>query len=148
MNVQLQVEPDLAAAEFVDVLRRSTLAERRPVDDGERIERMLRNSDLIVTARDDAGRLVGVSRAVSDFGYCVYVSDLAVDVACQGLGIGRQLLARTHAAAGPGTTLILIAAPKARSYYPHIGMEQHDSCWIIRPQESQSEGSALPFPDP
>lgn len=136
-QVRFGLEPDLGVIEFVDVLRRSTLAERRPVDDLERVERMLSNSDLIVTARDAAGRLLGVSRAVSDFGYCVYVSDLAVDSACQRLGLGRKLLQRTHAAAGPDTTLILIAAPEARSYYPHIGMEHHDSCWITRPGKSQ-----------
>ncbi|MCA8974060.1 MAG: GNAT family N-acetyltransferase, partial [Planctomycetes bacterium] len=107
MKVDLAVEPDLTVAEFIDVLERSTLAERRPVDDQERIARMLRHSDLIVTARDETGRLLGVSRAVSDFGYCVYVSDLAVDVTAQGNGIGRDLLRRTHREAGPGTTLIL-----------------------------------------
>jgi hypothetical protein len=27
--------------------------------------------------------------------------------------------------------LILLAAPKAVDYYPHIGMQQHPSCWFI-----------------
>ncbi|MFO1076241.1 MAG: GNAT family N-acetyltransferase [Planctomycetota bacterium] len=133
MSIRYGLEPDLSAEEFVAVLQRSTLAERRPVDDRARIEAMLRNADLIVTARDAAGLLVGVSRAMTDHSYCCYLSDLAVDEACQGRGIGRELIRRTHAAAGPGTTLVLIAAPKARSYYPHIGMAHHDSCWIIRP---------------
>ena len=132
-DLRIALEPELTAAEFVDVLRRSTLAERRPVDEPDRIESMLRHADLIVTARDAAGTLVGVSRAVSDFAFCVYVSDLAVDESHQGKHIGRRLLQRTHEAAGPGTTMILIAAPKARTYYGHIGMEHHDSCWITRP---------------
>lgn len=127
------IEPDLPAAEFVDVLRRSTLAERRPVDDAERMAGMVRHADLIVTARDARGVLVGIARALTDFSYVCYLADLAVDAAFQGRGIGRELIQRTHAAAGLGTTLVLIAAPKARSYYPHIGMTQHDSCWIIRP---------------
>lgn len=125
------LEPDLAAEEFADVLRRSTLAERRPVDQPERLDAMLRHADLVVTARDAAGLLVGISRAVTDFSYCAYLSDLAVDQACQGQGIGRELIRRTHEAAGPGTMLILLAAPKARTYYPHIGMRPHDSCWIL-----------------
>jgi len=133
MTIAYAIEPQLSAAEFVDVLRRSTLAERRPVDDAPRIASMLRNASLIVTARDGTGLLVGVSRAMTDFSYCCYLSDLAVDAACQGHGIGRELIRRTHEAAGPGTTLILIAAPKARTYYPHIGMAHHDSCWIVRP---------------
>lgn len=133
MTVRIALEPDLGGDEFVDILRRSTLAERRPVDEPERIDRMLQHADVIVTARDNDGLLLGVARAVSDFGYCIYVSDLAVDQAHQGRGLGRQLLVAAHEAAGPGTTLILIAAPGARSYYPHIGMEHHDSCWIVRP---------------
>lgn len=136
MAIRYALEPDLSAEEFVDVLKRSTLAERRPIHDRERIERMVRNADIVATARDEGGLLVGISRAVSDFGYCVYLSDLAVDAAFQGHGIGRELIRRTHEAAGPGTTLILIAAPKARSYYPHIGMTPHDSCWVIRPAAS------------
>jgi len=128
--VSYQVEPDLAAAEFIDVLVRSTLAERRPVDRPDVIDAMLRHADVVVTARV-SGQLVGVSRAISDFSYCTYLSDLAVDEAHQGQGIGRELIRRTHEAAGFDTTLILLAAPNARSYYPHIGMQRHESCWII-----------------
>ena len=72
-----------------------------------------------------------MSRAVTDFGYCTYLADLAVDAAFQRQGIGQELIRRTHEAAGLGTTLILLSAPKAASYYPHIGMTKHESCWII-----------------
>lgn len=130
--IDYQLEPELSAEEFIDVLVRSTLGERRPIDDRERIESMLRNADVIVTARSN-GRLVGVSRAITDFVYCTYLSDLAVDETCQKQGIGRELMERTHQAAGLKTRLILIAAPKARTYYPHIGMVPHDSCWMRDP---------------
>jgi ribosomal protein S18 acetylase RimI-like enzyme len=126
-----QVEPTLTSAEFIDVLTRSTLSERRPVDRPDLIERMLANANVIVTARNQEGLLVGVSRAMTDFGYATYLSDLAVDEAFQRRGIGRELIKRTHAAAGLETALILLAAPNARTYYPHIGMTPHDSCWII-----------------
>ena len=126
-----RVEPDLATAEFIEVLKLSTLAERRPIDHADVMERMLRNADVIVTARTADGRLVGVSRAISDRAYCTYLSDLAVASAFQRQGIGRELIRRTHEAAGRGTTLILLAAPRAREYYPHIGMTQHESCWWI-----------------
>jgi predicted N-acetyltransferase YhbS len=72
-----------------------------------------------------------VSRAISDFAYCTYLSDLAVDEQMQRRGIGRELIRRTHEAAGLQTSLILLSAPAARGYYPHIGMRQHDSCWLI-----------------
>ena len=77
------------------------------------------------------GRLVGISRAITDYHYCTYLSDLAVDEAYQRRGIGKELIRRTHKAAGLQTHLILLAAPRARGYYPHIGMTGHDSCWMI-----------------
>ena len=131
MNATLQLEPDLTADEFIDVLVRSTLAERRPVHDLHTIRGMLNHGDVIVTARCD-GLLVGVSRAITDFHYCTYLSDLAMDRQYQGRGIGKALIRRTHEVAGLHTTLILLAAPKAETYYPHIGMTKHDSCWIVR----------------
>jgi predicted N-acetyltransferase YhbS len=125
-----QIEPKLNADEFIDMLIRSTLSERRPVNDRLTIEKMLAQADVIVTARSNH-RLVGVSRAITDFSYCTYLSDLAVDTEFQKQGIGRELIRQTHEAAGLNTTLILLAAPKAESYYPHIGMSHHESCWII-----------------
>ncbi|WP_146406827.1 GNAT family N-acetyltransferase [Allorhodopirellula heiligendammensis] len=64
------------------------------------------------------------------------MSDLAVDTAHQGQGIGRELIRVTHEHVGLATRLILLAAPGAASYYPHVGMEQHDSCWTIPPREN------------
>jgi predicted N-acetyltransferase YhbS len=130
MTFVYEIEPHLSPAEFIDVLNRSTLGERRPVNEPKTIEAMLEHASLLVTARHD-GKLVGVSRALTDFSYCTYLSDLAVDSGYQKRGIGKELIRRTHEAAGLGTLLILLAAPKARDYYPHIGMKPHDSCWII-----------------
>lgn len=127
--VTYQTEPSLTSDEFIDLLVRSTLAERRPVEDRDRIEAMLRNADLILTARIE-GRLVGVARAITDFVYCCYLSDLAVDETCQRQGIGKELMRRVAEAAGPQTKLILLAAPKAVDYYPKIGMVRHESCWM------------------
>jgi GNAT superfamily N-acetyltransferase len=124
-------EPQLTPAEFINLLRRSTLAERRPVDDAEAIAGMIANADVLRTARTADGLLVGIARAISDFSYCTYLADLAVDAAYQRQGIGRELLRQTHEAAGLHTSLILLAAPKAVDYYPHIGMSRHESCWII-----------------
>src|SRR5690606_22271624 len=129
------IEPDLSADEFIDLLIRSTLAERRPVGDRATIEGMLRHADLIVTARIGP-LLVGVSRAITDYHYCTYLSDLAVDQAHQRRGIGRELIRRTHEAAGLKTSLILLAAPKAREYYPRIGMTRHESCWFVPRREA------------
>lgn len=130
MAITYSLEPDLSAEEFRAVLIASSLGDRRPAGDLPRLDRMLRQADVIATARDGR-RLVGISRAITDFSYCCYLSDLAVDAAYQRQGIGRRLIAETHKAAGELTTLILIAAPAAESYYPRIGMQQRPSCWIL-----------------
>jgi predicted N-acetyltransferase YhbS len=135
------LEPDLSPKEFIDLLRRSTLATRRPVDRPGQIAGMLKHADIILVARSDdpARTLVGVSRAITDFSYCTYLSDLAVDEHFQRRGIGRELIRRTHEAAGLHTRLILLAAPAAASYYPHVGMQRHESCWMIPPQPSAQQ---------
>jgi predicted N-acetyltransferase YhbS len=130
MAIDYALEPGLTAGEFRAILIASTLAERRPADQPERLEKMLRGADVIVTARDGE-RLVGVSRAITDFAYCCYLSDLAVDTAYQHQGIGRRLVAETRHAAGEAAMLILIAAPAAQSYYSKIGMQQIQSGWLI-----------------
>ncbi|MCA9226398.1 MAG: GNAT family N-acetyltransferase [Planctomycetales bacterium] len=127
--IRYQIEPDLHVDEFIDCLVRSTLAERRPISDRSAMQRMLEHADLICTARHDA-LLVGVARSLTDFAYCTYLCDLAVDQAYQRQGIGQQLIRLTHESAGLDTNLILLAAPKAATYYPHIGMTRHESCWI------------------
>src|SRR5215472_3398450 len=102
MAITYQLEPNLNTAEFIDVLVRSTLAERRPVNRPDVIRGMLEHTDLVVTARADE-LLVGVSRAITDYSYCTYLSDLAVDQTYQGRGIGRELIRQTHEAAGMHT---------------------------------------------
>lgn len=135
MAITYRIEPELDVEEFADVLERSTLAARRPMDDRERLTEMLRHADVIVTARNDEGLLVAISRAITDFSYFTFLIDLAVDEAYQGQGIGRTLIARTHEAAGEQTSLALHAAPAAETYYPHVGMEAYDNCWRVpRPE--------------
>lgn len=130
MPITYTLEPELSAQEFRDILVASTLAERRPADDLARLDRMLRNADVIATARDGR-RLVGIARSVTDFAYCCYLSDLAVDAAYQRQGIGKRLVAETRAQIGDDATLILVAAPAAETYYPKIGMQPLRSCWAI-----------------
>lgn len=120
----------ISAEAFIDVLERSTLSERRPVADRLRIDRMLLHGNILITAWAD-DLLVGVSRALSDFSFCCYLSDLAVDKSYQHQGIGKKLIEITQAEAGENTKLILLAAPAAVSYYPKVGMERFEHCFII-----------------
>lgn len=135
MKIQYETRRAISGAEFVDVLRRSTLAERRPVDDPKCIKAMLEHADLLCTAWDGVA-LVGVARSVTDFEYCCYLSDLAVDVKYQNHGIGRELIRLTQSQLGPRATVVLLAAPKAEAYYPKMGFGRHRSAWIIPARKS------------
>jgi hypothetical protein len=120
----------ISCEQFIDVLNRSTLGERRPVSDRGRIASMLEHADLLCSAW--AGDLlVGVARSLTDFSYCCYLSDLAVDIAYQKCGIGVELIRLTQSLLHPKCMVILLAAPKAEGYYPKIGMTQHRSAWTI-----------------
>ena len=130
MSIQYESTRAISEDEFVDLLKRSTLAERRPVDDAKCIKAMLEHANLLCTAWD-GGKLVGVARSVTDFEYCCYLSDLAVDETYQKKGIGRELIRLTQSRLGSQAKIILLAAPKAAEYYPRIGFEAHRSAWII-----------------
>jgi GNAT superfamily N-acetyltransferase len=129
--IRYAVGESISVDQFVDILRRSTLAERRPVDDRDCLAGMLRHADLLVTAWEQ-DLLVGVARSVTDFNYCCYLSDLAVDQAYQQTGIGRELIRRTREQLGSGCMVILLSAPAATGYYPRIGFRLHDSAWVLR----------------
>jgi GNAT superfamily N-acetyltransferase len=117
--------------EFVDALRRAGLAGRRPVGDPERIRRMVEGADLTITARDGL-KLVGVARSLTDFAWCCYLSDLAVDRDYQGRGIGRELIRRTReAAGGDAVSVILLAEPDATGFVPEAGMEPIEGGFIV-----------------
>lgn len=130
MEIRYEADRSISGSAFVDLLKRSTLAERRPVDDPKCIEAMLRHANLLITAWEGE-KLVGVARSVTDFEYCCYLSDLAVDESYQKRGIGRELIRRTQSKLGPRAKLILLAAPKAESYYPRIGFTAHRSAWVL-----------------
>lgn len=123
---------DLDLDEFIDVYRDCSLGARRPIEQRDTMRQMLAAANLVVTAWD-GDRMVGIARSLTDFCYCTYLSDLAVRESHQKLGIGKELIRRTQIEGGPQTRIILLAAPAAVDYYPHIGFEPHHSCWTIPP---------------
>lgn len=127
--IEYRIENDLSPEEFKDILIKSTLGKRRPIDDHYRISKMIKNADLIITARDK-GKLVGIARSLTDFAYCTYLSDLAVDLEYQNKGIGRELVRLTKKET-PDASLILLSAPGAIDYYPNIGLTRHDACFVL-----------------
>ena len=120
---------ELDVDEVLAVYRDSGLGERRPIEDRERFTAMLRHANLVLCARV-AERLVGIARCISDFSYATYLSDLAVSRDYQRAGIGRALIAAAKEEA-PAAKIILLSAPAAADYYPHIGFNQHPSAWVL-----------------
>jgi len=130
MNIKYCVNKEISPEQFICLLKETTLAARRPIDDPVCIEGMLRNADLTISAwRGD--KLTGVARSITDFHYCCYLSDLAVSKQSQSQGIGRALIQQTFAQLEKGCSLILLSAPQAVEYYPHIGFEKHESAWTL-----------------
>ncbi len=137
MSIEYKVNAPVSTEQFIELLRESTLGERRPIEDRECMEGMVKNSNLIVTAWND-GKLIGIARSMTDFHYACYLSDLAVHKKYQKNGIGKKLQAITQSQLGPKCKLILVAAPAANSYYEHIGFTNNQRCWVLEREQSIS----------
>ena len=139
MPIVYQINPDLTVPAFRDLLLRSGLAARRPIDDESCLQGMLVNSNLLVAAFDKQA-LIGIARSVTDFTYACYLSDLAVDQRYQKNGIGREMQKITRKQLGPKCKIILLSAPAATDYYPKLGYERHENCWVLKETRELSTG--------
>ncbi len=128
MTLRYAINEQLTGEEVADLFDRSGI--RRPTDDIERIDAMCKNADITVSAWDTT-KLVGVARALTDYRYCCYLSDLAVDKEYQKQGIGRELVAQLRSQLGNEVAVILLAAPGAMEYYPKIGFAAAPNAYII-----------------
>jgi predicted N-acetyltransferase YhbS len=129
MSIEYRVNATVTAQEVADVFVRSGI--NRPTDDLQRIQQMLDHANLTITAWEGK-KLIGIARSLTDFCFCCYLSDLAVDREYQGRGIGKELIKQTQEQLSDHVSLILLAAPTAMSYYPHVGFDKADNAWIIR----------------
>ena len=121
----------VTADQAIDLYVRSTLGERRPINNVETFKAMLENANLTITAWDGE-KLIGISRSLTDFAYVAYLADLAVDQKYQKSGIGKQLIEETKARLGSECMIVLLAAPKANEYYEHIGFEHNPRAWTFK----------------
>ncbi|MFZ7942953.1 GNAT family N-acetyltransferase [Neobacillus sp. 19] len=127
-RIDFKMEAAVTAEELSDVFKKSGI--RRPVDDLPRLQRMIEHADLLITAWDEQ-RLVGVARAVTDFSYCCYLSDLAVNKEYQKQGIGKELIRLVQEQIGDEVVLLLLSAPAAMDYYPRVGFDKVENGYII-----------------
>jgi GNAT superfamily N-acetyltransferase len=133
-HIKYAVEPDLDVAAFCRVLLDSGLGATRPVDDADRIAKMLSQADLVMTARLDTPErpLVGVARCITDFSWCCYVAEIAVAKSAQGLGVGKTLLSEIRRHQGPQVSVILASMPESVSFYERIGMPRMPDTFCFR----------------
>ncbi|MDF2691574.1 MAG: family acetyltransferase [Gammaproteobacteria bacterium] len=116
--------------EFIDILLRSGLSERRPINNPEVMDKMVGNASLIVLAKDNE-KIVGVARALTDYAYVCYLSCLAIDKAYQGKGIGKELISKVKEAIGQASSLVLLSAPGVEEYYLDLGFNRIDNGFIM-----------------
>jgi len=131
MTIEYRDDAAIGVNDAIDLYKRSTLGERRPVDRPDIFEGMLKNANLIVSAWSGE-RLVGIARTLTDFTYVAYLADLAVDADYQKQGIGKRLIEETKRRLKPECMIVLLAAPKADAYYPKLGFERNPRGWILR----------------
>lgn len=128
ITIQYEESRKITAEELANVFSKSGI--RRPVEDLPRLQIMIDQADITVTAWDGR-KLVGIARAITDFSYCCYLSDLAVDRDYQNQGVGKELVRRVHERLGEEISLILLASPIAMDYYPKIGFQKIQNGYII-----------------
>lgn len=121
----------ISPEQAIDLYIRSTLGERRPINNPSTFSDMLTNANLIISAWDEE-KLIGISRSFTDFSYVTYLADLAVDTSYQRQGVGKRLIEETQLRLGPECMIVLLAAPKANTYYEHIGFEHNPRAWTLK----------------
>lgn len=127
--IEYRTNYPITATQYIALLTQTTLGDRRPINDIDCINAMLTHSNLLISAWDN-NELIGVARSLTDLKYCCYLSDLAVRKDYQQQGIGKTLIAETEKSLYPKAKIILLSAPQAVDYYPHIGFTQHQSAWV------------------
>ena len=136
MAITYAQETGLTAEEYIACVGQTTLGASRPLGNVERVQAMIDESDLVVTARAEDGTLLGLSRTITDWHWVAYCMDLAVVETQQGSGIGKALLDTTAKVLGPGVAIALLPLPGVEGFYRHIGMSDYPAFWRKREDKS------------
>ena len=120
-------EERISAEEYIDFLKRTDLGSQYPKERFEdRIAKLVNTVSISLVARNEIGIVVGVLFGLTDFAYWLYVTDLGVDRAYTGQGIGRQLMKTAHEIAGgeKDIAVYLIANENAVGFYEKLDMKK------------------------
>lgn len=128
MNRKVKIaEERITAEEYIDFLKRTDLGSQYPQERfADRIKKLVKSVTISLVARTECGMIVGVLFGLTDFAYWLYVTDLGVDRAYTGQGIGRQLMKTAHDIAGgeKDIAVYLIANENAIGFYEKLGMKK------------------------
>ena len=128
MNKKIKIlEERISAEEYIAFLKRTDLGSQYPKERFEnRIAKLVNTVSISLVARNESGTVVGVLFGLTDFAYWLYVTDLGVDRAYTGQGIGRQLMKTAHKIAGgeKDIAVYLIANENAIGFYEKLGMKK------------------------
>ena len=130
MEIIYKHNAKIEVLEAIELYKKSTLGERRPIDRLDIFEGMIKNANLVISAWHKE-RLVGIARSLTDFTYVAYLADLAVDQAYQRQGIGKRLIEETRQSLGKECMIVLLAAPQANEYYPQLGFQHNPRAWVL-----------------
>ena len=120
-------EERITAKEYIDFLKRTDLGSQYPKERfADRIAKLVKTVSISLVARNENGTIVGVLFALTDFAYWLYITDLGVDRAYTGRGIGKQLMKTAHEIAGgeKDIAVYLIANENAVGFYEKLGMKK------------------------
>lgn len=129
MTVVVAQETGLTAEEYIWCVSQTTLSTIRPLGNPDRVQAYLDSSNLIITARDADGSLLGIFRGMTDWAWVCYCADLAVLEERQGQGIGKALMDKASEILGNGVTITLFSMPNALEFYQRIGLTRTDSAF-------------------
>lgn len=129
MTVVYGQEQDLSVEDYVAVLRETIMRAKRPLENTQRIGKMIAGANFVVTAREH-GIILGLARCITDFSWIAYCAELAVKESAQGRGIGRGLLDYIEQALGPQVGLMLVSEETAKGFYERAGMKFQDAAYF------------------
>ena len=105
--------------ELAALYRAAPLGNKNPAD----LKTAFGNDRFVSIARE-AGRLVGVGRALADGVDCSYICDVAVMPSHQGTGLGKQIVADLVRLSEGHKKIILYAVPGKEPFYRKFGFKR------------------------
>jgi citrate lyase synthetase len=117
---------DLDWAELSDLYRAAPLGNKNPAD-----LKVAFSNSMFRCFVYEAGKLVGVGRALADGVDCSYICDVAVLPSRQGTGLGKEIVLRLVNLSHGHKKIILYAAPGKEPFYRKLGFKRMNTAMAI-----------------